>query len=109
MTALNDYALSDTKGRPVMVTTFGSGEIYTKTDTASADTARRFETTAKRLRDAWIQVATNTTLFGDSSGQTYSVADGGYFYLRGVDISSLYFKNATPGSNGVVRIIGTLE
>ncbi len=85
------------------------GAVYTKVDTAAVDTARRFETTSKKLRDVIIQVATYAQLFGDSAEQAYSVGVGDTLGFTKVDISTLYFKNSAAGQNGVVRILAVLE
>lgn len=79
---------------------------YVNTDTAESNAARRFETTALYLKDFIIKVSTYAQLFGDSSGQTYSVGVGETIGLSGIDISTLYFKNAVEGQNGKVDILG---
>ena len=84
------------------------GAAYAKADTASADTARRFETAEKKLTWAAIQVTTQSQLFGDSSTQTVTYAAAATFELENVDISTLYFKNAAAGQNGTVSIVGIL-
>lgn len=84
----------------------GAGAVYVKSNTATGDAARRFETTAKFLQDVVIAVVTNDQLFGDSSGQTYPVGAGETIGFTKVDISTLYFKNATAGQNGTVHILG---
>jgi len=84
------------------------GQIYANTDTAVSDAARRFETSEKKLTWAFVQISTNTQLFGDSSSQPVSYADGEAFELEMADISTLYFKNAAAGQNGTVSIIGVL-
>ena len=86
-----------------------SGRVYENANTATDDTARRFETSAKKLRDVVIQVVTNAQLFGDSANQRYSVQAGETLGFTKVDISSFYFKNATAGQNGTVRILGVEE
>lgn len=85
------------------------GAIYENQDTATADTARRFETSVKKLRDVVIQVATYAQLFGDSFNQRYRVEAGETVGFTKVDISTLYFKNATAGQNGIVRILAVEE
>jgi hypothetical protein len=85
-----------------------SGTIYVKADLAAADTARRFETTAKLLLKAYITVATQSQSFGTSASQVFPVAANGTIYLENVDISTLYFKNTTGGQNGTVSILGVL-
>lgn len=89
----------------VQVETNYTGTVYVKSDTATADTARRFETTSKMLRDVIITVKTYAQLFGDSAGQTYPVAADGTFRITQIDISTLYFKNVTAGQNGIVHIL----
>ena len=84
------------------------GQVYSKTEATASDAARRFETSEKFLTYAYISVTTHTLLFGDSSNQYYSRAAGESFVLENVDISTLYFKNAGAGSNGVASIVGIL-
>jgi len=84
-----------------------SGAVYENQDTATGDTARRFETTRKFLRDVVIKVTTNAQKFGDSSNQRLELAAGDSVGFTLVDISTLYFKNASAGENGTVTIIGT--
>ena len=79
---------------------------YVNTDTATADTARRFETTSLYLKDFIIIVSTYAQLFGDATGQTYPVAAGATIGMSGIDISTLYFKNSVAGENGKVDILG---
>jgi len=86
-----------------------SGDIYENQNTASADTARRFETSSKKLRDVLIRVDTYAQYFGDSSNQRYEVGVGDVISFTKVDISTLYFKNKTAGANGVVTILGVEE
>jgi hypothetical protein len=88
--------------------TFG-GAIYENQNTASTDAARRFETVPKRLRDVILQVSTNAQLFGASGQQRYLVGVGDIIGFTKVDISTLYFKNATAGQNGVVNILAMEE
>jgi len=97
------------KGKSFVIDTaskaFYGGEVYVNSDIATADTARRFETSSKKLKDIIIIVKTHDQLFGDSSGQTYPVGAGETFGITQIDISTLYFKNATAGQNGVVHIL----
>ena len=79
---------------------------YVESDTASTDAARRFETSFLYLKDIVILVKTKGQLFGDADGQTYPVGIGESLGLSGIDISTLYFKNATAGQNGTVHILG---
>ena len=52
------------------------GKTYENQDTTSVDTARRFETSAKKLRDVLIRVSTYAQYFGDSSNQRMEVGAG---------------------------------
>ena len=85
------------------------GAIYENQNTASADTARRFETSAKKLRDVVIRVATNNQLFGNAANQRYPVNVGETVSFSKVNVSTLYFKNATAAQNGTVNILGVEE
>ncbi len=84
------------------------GQVYAKSDTATGDSARRFETTSKKLAWAAIQVTTKDQDFGDSSSQPVTYAADEKFELEDVDISTLYFKNSVAGQNGTVSIVGVL-
>jgi len=86
-----------------------SGSAYCKTDTAASDAARRFETAEKKIMNASIQVATNSQLFGQVDGILYQIDPGDTKSLGNIDISTLYFKNATAGQNGTVTILGVEE
>lgn len=100
--------LFDQLGRPKRVDAFG-GAVYENQDTAAGDTARRFETSAKRLRDVVIRVSGKPQLFGDASNQRLELAVGDSMGFTRVDISTLYFKNKTAGQNGTVSILGVEE
>jgi hypothetical protein len=88
--------------------TFG-GAVYRNSDVAVADTARRFETTAKKLRNVTILVSGKAQLFGTSTTQDYPVNPGDTLSYDYIDISTLYFKNAAAGENGTVYILGVEE
>ena len=86
-----------------------AGEIYAKTDLATGDGTRRFETSELRLSWAYITVETFSQDFGDSSSQPVTIpttAGLNTLILENVDISTLYFLNTGAGSNGRVNIIG---
>ena len=95
----------DQYGRPKRVAAF-SGQVYQNADTATADTARRFETSDKLLLDLIIQVSTNDQLFGNAAGQTYLVKADETIGFTHVNLATLYFKNASAGLNGTVNILG---
>ena len=84
-----------------------SGAVYENQDTASVDTARRFETTRKFLRDVVIKVTTYAQKFGDADNQRLELAAGDSMGFTLVDLSTLYFKNSVAGEDGVVTILGT--
>ena len=79
---------------------------YVNSDTATVDTARRFETDRVYLRDIIIIVGTYAQLCGDADGQTYPVGVGETIGFTQVDIATLYFRNANAGDNGTVDILG---
>jgi len=85
------------------------GSVYENQNLATADTARRFETSQKKLKDVILQVSGYAQLFGDSSNQRYRLEVGGWMGFQKCDISTLYFKNATAGQNGTVNVIGVEE
>jgi hypothetical protein len=85
------------------------GNVYSKTMTMSDNDATRFETTAKKLRDVIIIATDNNMLFGETGVEVYPVAAGSTIGFTKVDISMLYFKNASAGSNGTVTILGVEE
>jgi len=94
-------------GRDISAKGLGfSGAVYENEDTATDDNARRFETSSKKLRDVIIQVVSNDQLFGNATNQRYKVATGSTIGFTQVDLSTLYFKNATAGQNGTVNILG---
>jgi len=84
------------------------GQIYAKSDTAAADTGRRFETSEKKLSWCVIQISTQSQVFGTSSAYPVTYAAGTSFEMEDVDISTLYFANAAAGQNGTVAIMGIL-
>lgn len=101
--------------RPILVDDDGklyeafSGNVYSKTMTMTDDNATRFETTAKLLRDVVIIVKTYGMLLGETGVEVYPVGVGESVGFTRVDISTLYFKNASAGDNGVITILGVEE
>lgn len=85
------------------------GTTYENQKTQANNNANRFETTTKKLRDVIIKVTTYGQLFGDSSNQRFPVAAGDAIGFTKVDVSTLYFKNAASGEDGVVTILGVEE
>jgi hypothetical protein len=86
-----------------------SGAVYRDKDVAAADTARRFETTSKKLRNVTILVSGYAQYFGTSATQDYPANPGDTLSYDYIDISTLYFKNVTAGQNGTVNILGVEE
>ena len=86
-----------------------AGTAYCKSDTATDDTARRFETSLKKIMNASVQVIGNSQLFGQSDGILYQIDPGDTKSFGNLDVSTLYFKNATAGQNGTVTILGVEE
>ena len=85
------------------------GNVYSKTMTMADDNATRFETSAKKLRDVIIIVTTNNMLLGETGTEVYPVGADEIVGFTKVDISTLYFKNASAGSNGTITILGVEE
>jgi len=83
-----------------------TGEVYENEHTAASDAAFRFESTEVKLRGAVILVSTHDALIGDSSNQRYPKTAGTSLAVSDVDLSDLYFKNATAGQNTKINIIG---
>ena len=83
--------------------------VYSKTMTMTTDNATRFETSTKKLRDVIIIVTDNNMLLGETGVEVYPVGSGETLGSTKVDISTLYFKNASAGSNGTITILGVEE
>lgn len=83
-----------------------TGEIYENEHTMADDSAYRFESAELKLRGATILVSTYDALIGDSSNQRYPKTAGTSLSVGHVDLSNLYFKNATAGQNTKINIVG---
>lgn len=83
-----------------------SGEMYENEHTAASDAAFRFETTETKIRGAVVLVSDNDVLIGDSSNQRYPRDADTALSMHDVDLSTIYFKNATAGNNTKINIIG---
>lgn len=83
-----------------------SGDVYENEHTMASDSAYRFETTATKLRGATILISTHDALVGDSTNQRYPKSSGTTLSVGDVDMSTLYFKNASAGNNTKINIIG---
>jgi len=86
-----------------------SGGVYAKSMTMTDDNPTRFAVSHKKLWDVIILVETNSMLLGSSMRQVYTVGAGEAVGFTGVDISTLYFKNAGAGSNGKITVLGVEE
>ena len=86
-----------------------SGNVYSKTMTMANDNATRFEAAEKKLRDVVIIVKTYGMLLRETGVEVYPVGAGETVGFTKVDISTLYFKNASAGDNGVITILGVEE
>ena len=82
------------------------GAIYENEHTMTNDLPYRFETTATKLRGAVILISDNGVLIGDSSNQRYPKSAGTSLSVDNIDLSTMYFKNASPGNNAKINIIG---
>jgi len=91
-----------------MADSFG-GNVYSKTMTMTDNNATRFETASKKLRDVVIIVKTHPMLLGETGVEVYPVGVNEAVGFTKVDISTLYFKNAGAGNNGVITILGVEE
>lgn len=90
-----------------IITALGfGGNVYSKTMTMGNNDPTRFETTAKKLRDVIIVVKTHPMLLGETGVEVYPVGANEAVGFTKVDISTLYFKNAGDGNNGVITILG---
>ena len=83
----------------------GTGNVYENSHTMTDDLEYRFETTSKIIRDLLIIIETNSAKMGKSASQN-GILTTGYFGFQFIDISGLYFKNATPGSNAKITLVG---
>ena len=83
-----------------------TGDVYENEHTMTDDNAYRFESSSLKLRGAMILISDHDALIGDSSNQRYPKAAGTTLSVGSVDLSKLYFKNATAGQNTKVNIIG---
>jgi hypothetical protein len=82
------------------------GQIYAKSNAAASDAVRRFETSELKLSRCVIQVTLQNQSFGLASVYPVYYTPGQSFELVNVDLSTLYFTNHVPGSNGTVGIVG---
>jgi len=89
-------------------TEFG-GNVYSRTATMVDNNATRFETSAKKLLDVVIIVQENNMLLGETGLEVYPVGANNTLGFVKMDISTLYFKNATADAHGKITILGVEE
>ena len=83
--------------------------LYVNSNTATDDTARRFEEGPKDLHDVILCIEDNAQLLGDAEAQTFPLAADTYIGITHIDIAKLYFRNETAGANGTIHVIGVEE
>jgi len=88
---------------------FFRGNVYSKTMTMTDDNPTRFTTSSRKLLDVVIIVETYAMLVGMSGDVVYPVGADDTLGFTKVDISTLYFKNATAGEDGKISILGVEE
>ena len=74
--------------------------------TASDDNAHPLTSSSTVVLSAVLYVKTNACLVGDSSNQTYPLANGDTLSVEKVDLSEIYVKNSTSGNNVVIEVVG---
>ena len=86
-----------------------SGSVYSNTRTMANDGSARFSTNPIKLLDVVILVETNSMLVGSAGSEVYTIGADETVGFTKLDISTLYFKNASAGSNGKISILGVRE
>lgn len=90
----------------VKVKVLFSGDIYSNQLTMTVDSPVRFETEDVMLLDVVVIVETYAMLLGKHNAIVYPMGKGATLGFTMVNLSTLYFKNATAGNNGKISIIG---
>lgn len=85
------------------------GNVYSKTMTMTDNNATRFEEAAKKLRDLVIIVETYDMLMGEATAVVYPVGANNTLGFSKMDISTLWFKNATADDHAKITIMGVEE
>lgn len=86
-----------------------ANRVYSKTVTLADDNQHALESSPIKLESAYITATVKDVKFGDVNGQYFTQVVGAIpLFLRRLDASKLYFKNAAAGQNGTVNIIGTI-
>lgn len=90
----------------IYVTEDFTGTAYEEQITATNDNAFRIITTSTKLRDVVIYVSGNNALVGDSANQRLPLNVGETLGISWLDLSTIYFKNATAGNNTTITVLG---
>lgn len=91
---------------PITARILFSGDVYSKTMTMTGDNPARFEAKNLKLLDVVIIVETNNMLLGRAGYVIYPAGVGDTVGFTMLNLSTLWFKNATAGSNGKISILG---
>lgn len=76
--------------------------------TATADTKFRLTAADMWFRDVNIECSSNDAYYGDLNDQDLTVYADDVLNFQYVNLSELFFKNKTAGSNTVIKAAGTL-
>lgn len=90
----------------IYVTEDFTGTAYEDQVTAAADTAFRLVTSETKIRDVIVYVSGNNALVGDADNQRMPLNVGESLGISWIDLSTLYFKNATGGNNTTITVLG---
>ena len=91
------------------------GTIYTKTKTATADTAFQLEPYGSPegetiLSDVNIHCYTNDAYYGNAANQLGIIRANAVVWFTGtIKVADLWFKNYTAGSNCVIVVTGVVK
>lgn len=82
-----------------------SGDAYSNTMTMANDNPTKFEVDDVMLLDVIIIVETYAMLLGKYDAVVYPVGANDTLGFTKLNLSTLYFKNATAGENGKISIL----
>lgn len=90
----------------IYVTEDFTGTAYEDQVTAASDDAFRLVTSETKIRDVIVHVSGNDALVGDADNQRMPLNVGENLGISWIDLSTLYFKNATDGNNTTITVLG---
>jgi hypothetical protein len=90
----------------IYVTEDFTGTAYEDQVTAADDNAFRLVTSETKIRDVIVYVSGNNALVGDADNQRMPLNVGESLGISWIDLSTLYFKNATGGNNTTITVLG---